>query len=478
MADDLVVVSNRGPVSYRVGEDGELVPRRGAGGLIATLGPALASRARPSPGRDGRGTTWLAAAISEGDRQMATYGPGGRPEAGDDGASDSDGVRTRLLAVDEDDYRAFYDVISNQTLWFAYHGLDNRPTAPAHDRSWHRAWEAYVEVNRAFAAAVAAEAPEGATVLVHDLHLSLVGGFLARDRPDLATAHFAHTPFCWPDGLAVLPADNRRQLLEGLAGHGAVGFHSSRWERAFLACCAEAGVEPPNTFVAPAAVDPNDVGGVADGDDCARHLAELEELVGDRQLVVRVDRMELSKNVVRGFQAYALMLEEHPELVGRVLFMACCYPSRESLPEYAAYRDAVFAEVDRVNDRFGPVIRLVAEDDFPRSVAALCRADVALINPVRDGLNIVAKELAIVNRRQAVLCLSPEAGAWEELGDDGALAAPPFDLAGTADSLHTALTMEPDERADRAKRLQAAATARTPADWLDDQLRAARPPAR
>lgn len=462
MADDLVVVSNRGPVSYRVGDDGELVPRRGAGGLIATLGPALGARARAARQS---GDTWVAAAIGEGDRKATAQGP-----------SEVDGVRISLLAVDEDDYRAFYDVISNQTLWFAYHGLDNRPTAPVLDRSWHRAWDSYVEVNRAFADAVAGEAPDGATVLVHDLHLSLVGGFLARDRPDLATAHFAHTPFCWPDGLAVLPEGHRRQLLGGLAGHGAVGFHSSRWERAFLACCTESGIEPPSTFVTPAAADPADVGGVAEGEACARHLAWLEELVGDRQLVVRVDRMELSKNVVRGFQAFGLLLEDHPELVGRVLFLACCYPSRESLPEYAAYRDAVFAEVDRVNDRWGPVVRLVAEDDFPRSVAALCRADVALINPVRDGLNIVAKELAIVNRRQAVLCLSPEAGAWEELGQAGALAAPPFDLAGTAEALHAALTMGADERADRAERLKAAATARTPSDWLGDQLRAARTP--
>jgi len=147
----------------------------------------------------------------------------------------------------------------------------------------------------------------------------------------------------------VLPDRHRRQLLEGLAGHGAVGFHSARWERAFLACCAELSVASPHTFVTPAVADPADVGGIAEGDDCARHLAWLDDLVGDRQLLVRVDRMELSKNVVRGFQAYDLLLEQDPELVGRVLFLALCYPSRETLSEYAAYRDAVFAEVDRVN---------------------------------------------------------------------------------------------------------------------------------
>ncbi len=237
--------------------------------------------------------------------------------------------------------------------------------------------------------------------------------------------------------------------------------------------------------MSPAVADPADVGGIAAGKDCARHLAWLEDLVGDRQLLVRVDRMELSKNIVRGFSAYDLLLEQHPELVGRVLFVALCYPSREGLAEYAAYRDAVFAEAERVNDRWagrqdpvGKVIHLIAEDDFPRSVAALCRADVALVNPVRDGLNIVAKELAIVNLRDAVLCLSPEAGAWEELGEAGVLAAPPFDLQGTADALHAALTMGAAERARRAARLRQAATARKPSAWLADQLRAARAPAR
>lgn len=457
VTDDLVVVSNRGPVSYHVASDGALVPRRGAGGLIATLGPALA----------GRRCTWIAAAITEGDRLAAS-------SPADPGPGDE--VTIRLLALDQDDYRAFYEVISNQTLWFAYHGLENRPLVPGHGPDWHRAWAAYVRINQAFAASVAAEAPPGATVLIHDLHLSLVGGMLTNERPDLATAHFAHTPFCWPDGLAVLPATPRRQLLEGLAGHGAVGFHSARWERAFLACCAENEVPPPHTFVTPAPADPADVLGVAASDPCVRHLAWIEELVGDRQLLVRVDRMELSKNVVRGFQAYDLLLEQHPELVGQVLFLALCYPSREGLAEYAAYRDAVLAEVARVNSRWGPVVHLIAEDDFPRSVAALVRADAVLINPVRDGLNIVAKEVTIVNQRNAVLCLSPEAGAWDELGPAGALAASPFDLQGTADCLFSALTMGADERFQRASHLRAAATARTPQGWLADQIKAARTP--
>lgn len=455
VAEHLVVVSNRGPVSYARDESGEIVPRRGGGGLVSTLGPAVADT----------GALWVAAALDDAEREIAAAGP-----------VEDHGFRLRFLAVDPDTYRAHYDVICNRTLWFAYHGLDERPLTPSLGPAWHAAWEAYEEVNRRFAEVVAEEAPEGGTVLVHDLHLSLAGPHLRRLRPDLATAHFAHTPFCWPEGLDVLPRRERRRLLEGLAGHGACGFHSPRWARAFLACCEEDGIPPPPTFVAPAAADPGDVLEVAASDECSRHLDRFDALAGGRKVIARVDRMELSKNIVRGFAAFDLLLEREPRWRTEAMFLACCYPSRLGVPEYAAYRDAVVAEAERVNERWGPVVHLLTDDDFPRSVAALRRADVALVNPVRDGLNIVAKEIAIVNDRDAVLCLSPHAGVWDELGDAGVLEVPPFDLAATAEALHRALSMPAAERRDRAARVRAAATARTPETWLNEQVEAARAP--
>jgi trehalose 6-phosphate synthase len=453
VSEHLVVVSNRGPVSYERGADGTPVPKRGGGGLVSTLAPAV----------EDTGALWMAAALSDAEREIA-----GR------GTIDAEGFRLRFLDIDEDTYKGYYDGVCNRTLWFAYHGLDARPLSPSLDPAWHVAWESFVDVNQRFAKAVADEAPEGATVLVHDLHLSLVGAVLRQERPDLATAHFSHTPFCWPQGLDVLPAARRRQLLEGLAAHGACGFHSGRWARAFLACCAEEGVEPPTTFIAPAAADPTDVLEVSDSDACAAHLARFESLAAGRKVISRVDRMELSKNVVRGFTAFDLLLERSPRWREEALFLACCYPSRLGVPEYAAYRDAVEAEVQRVNDRWGPVIHLLTDDDFPRSVAALRLADVALVNPIRDGMNVVAKELAIVNDRDAILCLSPHAGVWDELGEAGALETPPFDLVATADALEQALLMDPSERASRAASLRKAATATTPDGWLRLQIDAAR----
>jgi trehalose 6-phosphate synthase len=191
---------------------------------------------------------------------------------------------------------------------------------------------------------------------------------------------------------------------------------------------------------------------------------------------VRVDRIELSKNIVRGFLAYEDLLRTRPEWRERVVFGAFVYPSREKLPEYLAYRTEVEGTIARINDELGtpswtPIL-YDATDDFPRSVAALRRYDVLLVNPVRDGLNLVAKEGPIVNERDGVLVLSRESGVAGELGD-AAVMVNPFDVAGTSDALHAALTMSAADRAAHASAVRAKATARTPADWFADQLRAA-----
>ncbi len=220
----VVIVSNRGPLSFSATEDGGLVARRGAGGLVSGLGPLVA----------GTDTVWIAAALTDGDRRAAT-----------DGVIEAEGLRVRLLAIDPDDFRAAYDVVANATLWFCHHGLFDLARRPRIDRSWRQAWAAYRRVNDAFAEAVAATAPEGAVVLVQDYHLALVGAALARLRPDLAAVHFSHTPFAGPDQLAVLPRDVRAELLAGMAGHVACGFHTERWARAFRRSCEDWGTRHP-----------------------------------------------------------------------------------------------------------------------------------------------------------------------------------------------------------------------------------------
>ncbi len=407
----------------------------------------------------------MAAAISEADRAAAAAG-----------VRDEEGFRIRLLAIDPDQYRMAYDVVSNGTLWFVHHGLYDLPRRPRLDRRWREAWAAYRAMNLAFARVIIDEAPEGAIVLVQDYHLALVGTWLAQERRDLRAMHFTHIPFCEPGALRVLPSEVAEELLVGMSSHSSCGFHARRWATNFEDCCQTVLGLKPATFVSPMTPDPDDIGSVAASDACAAEVAALDEALGDRRLIVRVDRIELSKNLLRGFLAYDDLLRTHPEWRGNVVFAALVYPSREGLSEYLSYRQEVETLARHVNQTWATPdwtpITVDTTDNFPRSVAALRRYDVLLVNPVRDGLNLVAKEGVLVNERDGVLALSREAGAWEELSEV-ALEVNPFDIAGTSDVLATALAMTPAQRSVHAKALYRAATARKPRDWLDDQLRVA-----
>lgn len=448
----VLVISNRGPVSFSFGDDGRLVAKRGGGGLVSSLGPLV---------RD-IGATWMAAAATDADRQAAA-----------EGVIEAEGFKFRSLAVDPAAYDMAYDVVSNGTLWFLHHGLFDLTRRPRLDRRWREAWHAYRDVNRTFADAVIAEAPEGAIVLVQDYHLALVGTWLAQQRRDLRAVHFSHIPFCEPGALRVLPSDVAEELLVGLSSHASCGFHARRWAANFEACCQETLGFTPATFVSPLSPHYDDIAALATSDDCVREQAWVDEVKGDRQLIVRVDRIEPSKNLLRGFWAFDDLLRTRTEWRGRVVFVALVYPSREGLPEYLAYRQECESVARVINDRWAtpgwqPII-LDTSDNFPRSIAALTRYDVLLVNPVRDGLNLVAKEGAVLNQTDGVLALSREAGAWEELSGV-ALEVNPFDVSGTADVLAAALTMGAGERKAHATALAEAASARVPRDWLEDLL--------
>lgn len=449
----IVIVSNRGPLSFRLDGD-ELVARRGAGGMVSGLAPLVLDT----------DTTWIAAAISEGDRVAAGQG-----------VIEAEGFRVRTLALDPTAYAMSYDVICNATLWFIHHSLFELARRPRFDERWRQAWEAYRQVNAAFAEVVAAEAPTDAIVLIQDYHLLLLAPTLRQRRPDLKLVHFSHTPFADPDAFRVLPGDVRLELLQGMAAHDACGFHTERWASAFERTCRElAGIEP-TTFVSPLAPDAADIGAVASSAACDAALAELDAAIGPRAFIVRVDRIELSKNLLRGFLAYDDLLTRHPQWRERVVFGAFCYPSREGLPEYLAYAQEVDTLVRQINERWAtdgwtPIL-YDSSDDFPRSVAALRRYDVLVVNPIRDGLNLVAKEGALVNERDGLVALSPEAGVWAELA--GAVReVHPYDITATADALAAALATDPADRRREAAELQRRALERSPADWLREQLAA------
>lgn len=453
----LLVVSNRGPISFVREPDGSVRPKRGAGGLVVTLGPGVE--------RDG--ALWLAAAATPEDREGAASG-----------AVSTGGFNYQPVVIDAGDYSAYYDVVANQTLWYCLHGLWDRPRRPRFDRVWWQAWDGYRRVNDAFAVATDRSAEEGATVLIQDYQLALVPARLARRRPDLRISTFLHTPWCSPQELATLPDAVATDLVAGLADGGPVGFHTAAWANAFVDCGRRLLGRVPETFVAPAATDLDDLRSVASSEACRRALAQLEQAVGDRKVIARVDRIEPSKNVLRGFWAFDELLETRPDLRGQVVFAAMVYPSRVGLAEYQAYGQEVVGLADHLNAKWGTAdwtpILVDPADDYPRSVAALRRYDVLLVNPVRDGLNLVAKEGPLVNERDGLLVLSREAGAWAELGES-ALGVNPFDITETATALGRAIDMADPERKATAGRLRAAAGRRGPRDWFDDLVANAGP---
>jgi len=462
--DDCIVVSNRGPLSFRFDADGALQPAAGGGGLVSAIGPLLANT----------GATWVSVTMSAADRAAVA-----------EGRMVDDRFTLLPVVIDDDTYRAAYDVVANTTLWYCHHHLFDLPRRPRFDRHWRLAWEGYRRYNRAVADTVIDRAPANATVLVQDYHFSLLGQMLARERPDLHTVHFCHIPFADPNMLRILPDAAVAELLDGLAGFTACGFHAHRWEAGFLACYADAALaalagtaSAPPTFVSSLSSDNEGLLAEAASAECARSVESLREQTGGRRIVLRVDRVEPSKNIVRGMLAFEELLVTYPQWREQVVHVALVYPSRQGLAEYLAYTADVLHTAERINQVWGtstwtPIV-LHVEDDRARSLAALTISDVLLVNPVRDGLNLVAKEGSLLNGADGVLVLSREAGVWEELSED-ALGVNPFDVSGTADALHRALSMDPAERKSRADRLRSIVVSRTASDWLRDQLTAAHP---
>ncbi|MEC4020051.1 alpha,alpha-trehalose-phosphate synthase (UDP-forming) [Streptomyces sp. H27-D2] len=478
----ILVASNRGPVSYSLRDDGSLAAKRGGGGLVSGLSAI-------GPDAD---ALWVCAALGDGDREAARRATEGHLDP-----EDSGGQHVRMLDIPEDVFTAAYNGIANSVLWFIHHLLYQTPLEPAFDAEFRRDWAAYEAYNAAFADALAAEAAQGAVVLVQDYHLSLVPGLLRELRPDLRIGHFSHTPWSPPDYYRLLPDDVAEQLLRGILGGDRAAFLTDRWARSFADCCAAvlgAGVargedgelrvthegRTTRLGVHGLGADAEFLRARSHAPDVEERLTALREQIGGterqpRKTIVRVDRTELSKNIVRGLLAYRRLLTDRPEWRERVVHVAFAYPSRQDLTVYREYTAEVQRVADQINEEYGtpgwlPVV-LHVKDDFARSLAAYRLADVALVNPIRDGMNLVAKEVPVVSDEGCALVLSREAGAAAELSED-ALLVNPYDVTATARALHEALSMEPGERAERTKRLAVAATALPPQEWFLGQLRA------
>ncbi|GAB4481477.1 MAG: glycosyltransferase family 20 protein [Anaerolineae bacterium] len=471
----IVIASNRGPFSFQADEDGVFAARRGAGGLVTALG-ALAERHE---------VLWVAAAMSEDDRAWA--------QQHGDRVQQVDGIYLRLVRPDPARYEGYYNVIANPLLWFIQHQLWDIPRSPAFTRETWMAWQqGYVPINRLFADAIAESLPRTdrpVLILPQDYHLYLVPHFLrGRLGRDVQIQPFIHIPWPGPDAWRILPEQMRTPLLTSLLASDRVGFQTQKDAFNFVQTCRfylpdahSHGARDAIYFrgrkveakAYPISVDVEKVEALVEEPQTRLLKDQLISFIGDRQLILRVDRVEPSKNILRGLQAYRALLEQHPEHCGQVVMLALLVPSRMEVTEYQDYLREIMAEAGLINadysDEFWEPVRIVVGDNYPRAIAAMELYDVLLVNPIADGMNLVAKEGVLVNRRDGVLLLSEHAGAFYELGRH-ALSVSPFDLYGAAEAMHTALTMPREERAQRAAALRDIVREGGVRRWFADQV--------
>ncbi len=472
----VLVASNRGPVSFSFAEDGSLITRRGGGGMVSGMMSGLAAIAADVE------ILWLCTALSDADREAARRGDRVAGGPGD--------APVRMLEIPPDMLDGAYNGIANSVLWFVHHLLFDTPNQPRFGAGFRRDWSRYMAYNVAFADALAQECRAGTRVLIQDYHLALAPRLLRERHPRARIAHFEHTPWAPPDYYRLLPDDVAVAILDGMLGADHAGFLAGRWAGAFLDCCqAVLGARvsrgaggsgqvryrgrTTEVGVHPLGVDGTALRARGRETDVEAHAVALAAIAKGRQLIVRVDRTELSKNIVRGLAAYRELLLTHPAWLGRVMHLAFAYPSRSELAEYRDYTAHVHRLAGEINAEFGtrdwePLV-LEVRDDYARSLAACRIADVLLVNPLRDGMNLVAEEGPILSERGCALVLSREAGAAALIGDE-ALVVNPYDVTATAEALHAALCMPAAERRRRAGAIAARASGRAPRRWLTEQL--------
>lgn len=473
----LILVSNRGPFQFTKNGDG-YKPERGAGGVVTAVS-SISRYASP---------TWVAAAMSDADREVAeSYN--NLPIAVEDGDAS---YLIRFAIMPEDVYDGYYNTISNPLLWFIQHYMWDTPREPKIGPQEWRAWrEGYIPANKAFADVVSEEiarSDKPPVVMLQDYHLYLVAKYLRERHPNVPIQFFLHTPFPGSDYLRILPLEMRQEIVSSLLACDIVGFQTNRSAINFLRSAAsflpgvrvdyDTGMLEYNgrysvARIYPISIDPNNVLDTAHSEQAERELEFLAPFMGERN-ILRVDRIEPSKNILRGFEAYSLMLERHPELIGRVKFLAFLVPSRSSIPEYERYQEETLAAIGKVNlqhgtDYWRPVEAFIG-NNYARALAAMRKFDVLLVNPVIDGMNLVAKEGVVVNERNGTLVLSDGAGAFEQFAPLP-LSVSAADILGTAEALYQGLITPEEESREQLERLRSTVEREDVEWWFRTQLR-------
>ena len=473
----VVIVSNRGPFAFKQNADKTFKVERSVGGLVTALS-ALAEK---------HDVLWVAAAIDKDDFRWAQANKGNPQNV--------EGISLQLMQPNKKAYHGYYNVMANPMLWFIQHQLWDTPRHPSIMQETWDAWKnGYLEINKAFAQVVAEiikDEKRPVIILPQDYHLYMFPHYLRKllgTNTKVQIQPFVHIPWPGPDAWRVLPGQIRTAILNSLLDSDRVGFQTQKDAFNFIQNCrfylegahSRGSRDTVNyqgreikAVAYPISVDTQKLLDLAEEPQIHLLKAQLLNFVSDRKVILRVDRIEPSKNILRGLEAYSTLLEVHPEHRGKVQMLALLVPSRMGVDEYQDYLRDIMSESGMINARFSTPywepVRIMVGDNYERAIAAMQFYDVLLVNPLADGMNLVAKEGALVNQKDGVLVLSEDAGAFYELGEQ-ALTVSPFDVYGTADAIHKALTMPQDERHKRAETLQKIVKNADIRSWFYDQV--------
>jgi trehalose 6-phosphate synthase len=428
--------------------DGTLRMQPSTGGLVNMVGLALS----------GVSTVWLSATSTAGLQSME------RLEL----SLSAPGSELAFIYINPRIHDLYYNVMSNEVLWPLFHNSFNQSRPLPTQSRLHAAWRAYVSVNRQFASQIARYARRGETVIVHDYHLMLVAGLVRELRKDLNIAYFHHIPFVGPGAFELLPLTMRRAIMSSFM-KVSVGFQSAKWRLAFESEHSRSTNRHTSfSFVHPVSPDFEHLRSLVREPRVIARRQELRSRANDNFLLARVDRMDPMKNIVRGLQAIGLLLERHPSVAETFVFVNHLVPTRATVAGYEEYAKEIRTTAFQINsqwanDAWSPII-LEEEDDYLSAIALLTEYDALLVNPIREGMNLVAQEGPLINQRYGALVLSTQAGAHDMLKGP-AIGIPPLDIPHTASALRRVMLMQQEERQRRAELLQERVLAGAGSRW-------------
>ena len=446
----LVIVSNRLPFTAS-SKDGKLVFHASPGGLVSGLTAYLQWAKQDVSSTDYLWVGWPGIEVEEGSREQL------KSKAAKQQASP--------VFLDTSTMEKFYHGFCNSAIWPLFHYF------PTHAKFDHDDWAQYVRVNEVFRDSVLKVIQPGDTVWIHDYHLMLLPRLLREKMPDLPIGFFLHTPFPSYDVFRILPTRWRREILEGILGADLVGFHTIDYTQHFLRCILRIlGLEHNfgqvlvdgeralrvDTF--PMGVDYRQIRDAVKGDDVQREAKDLRNQLGNLRTILSLDRLDYTKGIKHRLEAYATFLERYPQWIRKVVLMLSVVPSRLGSEHYEEMKEEIDKLVGNINGKFGtidwtPIVYRYRFLPYNQLLSLFAMSDVALVTPLRDGMNLIAKEyVASRTNHKGVLILSDLAGASRELGE--ALIINPNDQSEIVDALKTALELPEEEQARRNQVMQ------------------------